>query len=220
VCVVGPEGDLEDLSCKHPAWGSPDTVTGIGTVFSLAEGPILRTGTWRLLTESLGLDEGTKPEPLAVSAPFSVSPCGEDCDKSIASDIVTEFKAAAFNNYAVYYASCAAMALIDGYKELNSQFNKALTGELLLDEAKKKIKEAAQRWDFANGVMTAYASVTSITGVIFQSPQETIRTGEKKAIEILKKLTCTLGATFLDISNDPPDPRVRAGPAASRSPSS
>ena len=95
VCIVGPNADVDSASCDAPAWGSPNTIGGLGTTYSLAEGPYLRVGTWRLAAETIPLDEGEEPVVTSVSEPFTVSPCGADCDTTLSSGIVNEFKSAA-----------------------------------------------------------------------------------------------------------------------------
>jgi hypothetical protein len=119
VCIVPAEGEMEELSCESPAWGSPNTVGGIGTIFSVAEAPYLRVGSWRLLGETIA-DEENDAEPTAISAPFTVSPCGAGCDPTLGSDAVTAFKSAAQGRFGAYYVACAAMVLHAGFKELNS----------------------------------------------------------------------------------------------------
>ena len=198
---------LNSASCDAPAWGSPNTIGGLGTTYSLAEGPYLRVGTWRLAAETIPLDEGEEPVVTSVSEPFTVSPCGADCDTTLSSGIVNEFKSAAQTRFGAYYVACAAMALHDGFKDLHSQFTGAISGKLLLDKLKDELKIVKKKWDFGSGSVSVYVGIGGISaGVSFLSPEDVIRTGEKKAIEILKKLTCTLGATYADIANDPPDP--------------
>ena len=96
VCVI-PDTGVGD--CDAPAWGSPNIIVGIGTVFSLLQSPILQAGTWRLLTESprpagvKGWDRG------AVSDVFTVMPCEDagTCDSTIGTEQAQAFKAASRN---------------------------------------------------------------------------------------------------------------------------
>ena len=210
VCVVPAEGELEGLSCDGSAWGKANTVGGVGTVYSLLEPPYLRVGTWRLLAETIPPEEGQEPEPTAVSQPFTVTPCGDDCDKTIASDIVNAFKAGALAHYEIYYHACAAMVLNDQFKALRSRFNEVTkpprTGIELLANLGRELKQDKEfKWDFGSGAVVGFSG-GSILSVSFLSPQDVIRHNEKKAIAILKTLTCTLGAAYSDLAHDPPDP--------------
>jgi hypothetical protein len=105
VCIIHVDADPDTASCDSPAWGSPNTIGGLGTTYSLAEGPYLRIGTWRLMAETIPLDEGEEAEVTSISEPFTVSPCGADCDATLSSEVVTEFKAAAQGRSA---ASCSS----------------------------------------------------------------------------------------------------------------
>ena len=207
VCVVAATAGSA-ASCENPGWSSPNTVAGIGTIISLAEQPYLRIGTWKLIAETIPLSPGEKPERTAESIPFTVAPCGESCNPSIASDIANEFKSTNLTQWEVYYDACTAMVLVSAFKSMQSTFNDAFSGKLLLDELKKQLKEkhdieTSYKWDFGSG---SIAVSTGGIGVTFLPLTDVARTGEKKAIEILQKLTCTLGAAYADLANDPPDP--------------
>jgi hypothetical protein len=92
VCVVNEDiGDVSDgsASCNQPAWGSPNVIFGIGTVFQPLEAPFLKVGTWRLLGDSGSTGADT------LSEPFTVVACAATCDPTIAQETVNRWKAAA-----------------------------------------------------------------------------------------------------------------------------
>ncbi len=204
ICVVPEDGALSTLSCDSPAWGDANTAVGIGTVFGLLEPAPLRVGTWRLLTETFVENPNDDPIPLAVSAPFTVAPCDGTCDSTISDGVVLQFKATALSQWEVYYDACVAMVLVAAAKELNSLFTDAISGQLLRDALKQKLKLDKQfKWDFGSGTLAIGFSGVS---VVFVPATDIIRTGEKKAQAILHQLVCTLGAAWADLNADPPDP--------------
>jgi hypothetical protein len=92
-CIVNENiGDVSDgsASCDTPAWGSPNVIFGIGTLFQALEGPFLYVGTWRLLG-----DGGSNPGDDTLSQPFYVVPCADTCDPTIAQATIDHWKAGA-----------------------------------------------------------------------------------------------------------------------------
>ena len=204
VCVVPPTGALAGLSCDAPAWGEPNTLVGIGTVYSLMEGPYLRVGSWRLLTETIPVDPGEEAVPLAVSDVFTVSPCDQTCDPTIAQAVVDEFKTTTLAQWEGYYDACTAMVLVSAAKGMNSAFHDAISGKLLTDALQEKLKlDKSYTWDYGSVTLELTINGANITVVPLD---ETAHIAEKKATEILQKLVCTLGAAYADLANDPPDP--------------
>ena len=185
------------------------------------EGPYLRVGTWRLIGRRSALDEGEEPEVTSISEPFTVSPVRRPtCDTSLSSDAVTAFKSAAQGRFGAYYVACAG----DGrsttaFKEINSQLHQPhSTGKKLLDKHQGSILKLGEKSmgpsekDGARPPSTSAGPPERVG--LHARPTRCLRTGEKKAIEILKKLTCTLGATYVDIAQGPAGPRLHGGGGA------
>jgi PKD repeat protein len=86
------------LSCDDEGvgWASTNQITGIGTVFTPIQPPLLRLGTWRLLGDGQCLeymdDVCLTPSTDAVSQPFTVTPCENGCDPAPAFEALAAWK--------------------------------------------------------------------------------------------------------------------------------
>jgi streptogramin lyase len=190
VCIVaGTFSEPSGLDCSAEAWGGKNTVVGIGTQFVPIAAPPLKPGTWRLLTTD---SEGGSPK---LSQPFTVSPCSlGQCDYTIASGILADYKAAAERNLIGAAATCLTFAA----KSINGVLTKARGRAKTLDATEK---------DYATGGGFAALVVGGAGfGLSFVSIPSLANPGEEKALEILKDLTCTLTSMYSDIVADPPDP--------------
>ena len=133
MCIVDNVDEMEGQSCQRPAWGTPNTIVGIGTTYTLLEAPSLVPGTWRLLAvDSVG-------EPSALSIPFTVSPC-QDCSREIASSVVAEWKARAGQARVGAQVMCTAWA-IQGAAEIPGK----ITAAQLAREIERKARQIAAR---------------------------------------------------------------------------
>ena len=191
ICIINNVDEMEGQSCERPAWGTSNTIVGIGTTYTLLEAPTLYPGTWRLLAvNSVG-------EPTALSIPFTVSPC-QDCSRAIADSVVAEWKARAGQARVGAQVMCTAWAI---------QAAAEIPGKMTAAHGKiTKLRQRADDWQFNNAGFFATV-VPTLGGLItFPSASSAITAGEMKAKEILKNLICTVDAMYEDIVNDPPDP--------------
>ena len=109
VCVVSaavtsPGGG----SCKHPAWGSPNNIVGLGTVIQPIEAPPLRIGTWKLLSED------TSGNGVGLSDVFSVDAC-VDCSRELAAAALGPWKLTAEQNVIGATATCTVMTILNKF---------------------------------------------------------------------------------------------------------
>ena len=191
VLVEGAITDPNAASCDHPAWGTENTVLGIGSIFVPIQGPPLEPGEWRLLVEdSIGGQH-------ALSAPFYVTPC-PGCSHAIGLAAVQEFKNAASANRVGAATTCVGLSAKD--------IKVAGTG------ARGKIKGLTDKAAaFEAGTAGFLATVIPSGGGLvlsFELPSE--HAAEEKAMEILKNLTCGLSFMYADIVADPIDTNYTA----------
>ena len=193
VCVVpesvlSPEGGCK---AKKAPWSTPNRILGIGTVYSLIEGPTLRVGTWRLLSEdSAGNGQ-------FVGETFTVSPCTPDagCDPTIGAAAAAAFKAGVDDMRTGSDVACLALKL----KDLKDDPVK--NGGRALDKVPGIEAKSYEAGGFgASFIVTPFGGAFSFAIPDFSNP------GEAKAMEILQELTCSLRQMYKDIQEDPPDP--------------
>ncbi len=195
VCIV--EASVEDPAngdCDSPAWGTPNVVVGVGSVFTPIEAPTLNPGSWRLLTEDSAFD------PTAVSEVFTVTPC-DDCSRELALAAIQAWKDRAREMKVGLQLTCFVFAVRD--------VEGAVTG------ARGKIKKAMARADtYEAGDRGWKATIAApiggalggALGFTFPTIDGAIGAGSEKALAILHDLSCAAGAMYHDIVEDPPDP--------------
>jgi PKD repeat protein len=189
VCIVD-EADTQ--TCDKPAWGTKNTIFGIGTQYSLIEGPKLKVGTWRVRAEAQ--DEDTKAwVESALSDPFTVSACvGEGCASTIGAEAAAAFKAGVANPKEFNDAACLSHAVqeIAGAKDTKGR--------------KKAVKDGAKEY---NDIQPSFqATIIGVgLGIVMNFIPET-NSSTKKAMELYKEISCRASEMYRDIKNDPPDP--------------
>jgi PKD repeat protein len=181
VCVIAATGDG---SCDRPAWGSPNVIIGIGTVFQLIEGPDLVEGDFRLRTESARPAGVPGWEEQATSGVFHIGPCGEGCDPTIGAQQAADFKSAhraatglaarACDVLGVTDSEAAGQTIAGGLKAIGSRSVPVMLGFI---------------GGFAVGAI----------GLELQSYNDAAK-------KILMMLSCEVGQMAKDIADDPPDP--------------
>jgi PKD repeat protein len=202
ICIVDENTTLASAGtfpCNSPVWGSPNTVVGIGTIYTLIENPTLWPGTWRLITEN------TIGEPLGLSIPFTVTPC-PDCDRSLAAATAQAFKDSMGTLQDGASLVCTAWQVKDVLEGVTG-----IAGEI--SAAHAKVMDLTKRADaFENGTTDFVGTILPIAGgavaggIAFPSFDTAITIGEEKAKAILQALVCSLKQQFEDIHDDPPDP--------------
>ncbi len=190
VCIT----DVDDTkTCDAPAWGDTNILFGIGTQYSLIEGPDLKVGNWRLRAETE--DKATKSwVESATSDVFTVSPCvGADCDSTIGAAAAKAFKDGVAQPKEITDATCLAFAAetVLGAKGARGRAKAA-------QDAKKEYDDIQPSWS---------AVIIGIGGgLVLQFGGDSLGPGDKKALELLKEISCHASLMFRDIKNDPPDP--------------
>lgn len=183
VCVVAATGTP---SCERPAWGTPNILLGIGTMFTLIEGPDLEVGTWRLHTENPAPDDVWTPG--YTSDVFTVRPCDQDCDSTIGRQQADEFKAASVDNTKLARASCTAFAVMD----------RAVGPRLKITNRNPGARSASG--------LRIVASLPSGGGLALTVGLEL---GSAAAgVELAQRMACQVAKMHEDIANDPPDPAL------------
>ncbi len=201
ICIVNDEVTLAtagDFPCNSPAWGSANTVVGIGTQYTLVEGPTLHLGTWRLITEN------TIGDATGLSIPFTVRAC-PDCDGSIAGSAVQAFKASFGEMAFATDLVCTVWQTYDVVSDIEGA-----AGEISV--AHGKVMDLTKRADaYESGAADFLGTVFPIAGgavaggIAFPSASTAITIGEEKAKAILQQLVCALEKMYSDIEADPPD---------------
>lgn len=180
VCIIAATGDGD---CDSPAWGDPNVIIGIGTVFQLIEGPALVEGTFRLRTETPrpagqdGWEEG------ATSDVFTIQPCRDDCDSTVGAELANEFKAA--NGEATELAT----RICDGLSTSDEQ--------AAAESIKGGFEAIGSRSLFTQGAFIGTFALGAV-GIEFASYNDTAK-------RILVNLSCQVARMHKDIADDPPD---------------
>jgi hypothetical protein len=180
VCVIAATGDG---SCDAPAWGSPNTIVGIGTLFILLEGPDLEVGTWRLRTENPTPDGWERGYTSAV---FGVRPCEVDCDKQIGRQQADDFKRASGATRDATAKTCTGFAVVT---EIGRPVKVRLPA----------VPPGGRTGPFSGPSVGLSLSPTGIFLELFTSA-----TG----MDIARKMSCEVARMYDDIANDPPDPTL------------
>jgi hypothetical protein len=190
VCIT----DVDDTrTCDAPAWGDTNILFGIGTQYSLIEGPDLKVGNWRLRAETE--DKTTKSwVESATSDVFTVTACvGAECDSTIGAAAAKAFKDGVAQPKEITDATCLAFAAetVLGAKGVRGRAKAA-------QDAKKEYDDIQPSWS---------AVIIGIGGgLVLQFGGDSLSPGDKKALELLKEISCRASLMFRDIKNDPPDP--------------
>ena len=193
ICIVNDEVVSPNQgSCDSGfAWGSPNTIVGLGTNYSLIEAPTLHPGTWRLLSVD------SKGKPTGLSQAFTVTAC-RDCSRRLSQEVVAEWKARASAAKRGAEIMCTAWALQEAAE---------IPGMITAAHGKVGgLRDRADEYQFGGAGFLATVVPTVGGFITFPSVEIAITQGQKKAMEILKNLICTVETMYEDIENDPPDP--------------
>ncbi len=180
VCVVRETGPA---SCDDVAWGEPNAVVGIGTVFTLVEGPDLPRGTYRLHTENK-FGDGWLPG--ATSDVFTIDVCRVDCELGIGRRQADAFKDMARGAGLFNELGCAGFAVKNAIGTIKA------TAEIAKDVRALTVGPSIG------------ASV--LLGGGFALSMIEIPSSEGVALKILEDLMCMASQMYADIAHDPPDP--------------
>ena len=192
VCIVNATGPAD---CNSPAWGTPNHVVGIGTMFVPLEGGPLHLGDWRLAVADQSLNN------TVAGAEFSVTPCGDDCDFSLGEEQIGPFKLAASFVDIGATVTCLAQEIkgaVDGATGAVASAHGSL--HTALNEA-----HGGSSFTGSLGIIAAGGMAFAI-----DFPDSGIHAAEDKAKEILHDLLCAVHAMEKDIADDPPDPDLDA----------
>ena len=110
ICVIADTGAGD---CDDPAWGTPNVVVGIGTTYTLLEGPSLKPGAWRLHTET---GSGETWFPNQTSEVFTVTPCGPgECLGALGREQADSFKRSSGEATRGAKSLCTALSAEDNF---------------------------------------------------------------------------------------------------------
>jgi uncharacterized repeat protein (TIGR01451 family) len=187
-CIVSASMQVPAGDCAGAkAWGSPNRIVGIGTVYELLQGPSLRVGSWKIMTED-SFHVATN-----LSDIFTVSPCdiGMGCDSELGQEQADAFK-----------ASVAPMADGSTITCLGFELKDAADDPAGAAAKQNLIPPGTEGGSLSGGGFSV--SFSPVGGLSFGFPGFD-NPGEAKALEILKELTCNLRQMYKDILADPPD---------------
>jgi hypothetical protein len=205
ICVVSAA--LDDVSsgafsCKGSRiqWGSPNFVFGGSLIFQPLEAPYLHIGTWRLLG-----DGGDQPGGDTVSQPFTVLPCADTCDPTLAQATVADWKSAATGMERVTGTLCTYWAVQSAASDVSGLAAKAnATREAVTDDLTMILKKGAKARVIDSATATGLA--LDWAGGLIAIPTPDFKDSDEMALALLKTVICRASAMYGDIKADPPDP--------------
>jgi PKD repeat protein len=188
ICIVSADVLTPDgASCKHPAWGTPNFIVGIGSVIQPIQPPPLKPGNWKLLTENT---DGTGT---GLSDVFTVQPC-PTCSRAIADAALAPWKAMAADRRVGANLYCSIQELRD---KVEAARDEALGAEKL-------------EWK-DTGVALVTIGYSPLGGFAFEIADPLVVL-QQKALEILKDLSCAVSNMYGNIAADPPRPDYQTVP--------
>ena len=160
----------------------------IGTTYVLVFAGPMPTGEYQL-----GI-ENSVHDPLPSGGTFTVEAC-DDCDRTIAHQIVADVK-----------ASAAVLAESFGGQCEFTNFLETIGGKAVgIRGIKKSLKVPLLNYQSDSGVFVATPG-SGFTTITFIDP---LSANINKAFDILKHISCGVKQMYADIRDDPPDPEFQ-----------
>ncbi|GAB3248496.1 hypothetical protein [Kineosporia babensis] len=203
ICVVPDaplaEEDSENTCSKRKVdWSTPNYVIGVGTVYTLIEGPSLVPGTYRLMVTEHETSDGEGGGSAKLSEPFTVEPCviESGCDPRIGAEAAAAFKQSSARLRLGTTLTCAALTAVDFAGSPGVGAIRKGVGRLLRDPA-----DAVGRNYVRVGAVLVANEDLEFSG---QLEYGTFDSSQDRAWTILTHVSCGVQRMFDDIVKDPP----------------